>query len=162
MQNEIYTSIRNRLQEKLPELEYVDLQKGQINLYGQETNLPLPAALIEIKQVDWTETAGGYQTGDALLSVYLYLDKTAGTLDPNVQDAESLRLLDMQEEIFRALEKLSGNTFQPLVRVAESIVADPDFVVARSDFKTNVYDEPADNYILLPTPPTSEITMNNE
>ncbi|MCL2133031.1 MAG: hypothetical protein FWH39_01645 [Bacteroidales bacterium] len=161
MQSEIYTSIRDRLQDKLPELLYVDLQKGQLDLYRQHENLPLPAALIEIKQLDWLGTAGGYQTGEAVISVCLYLNKTADTLDTTDQEIESLLLLDSQEAIFRALEKLSGNTFQPLIRVAEAILDDPDFVIARSDFKTSVYDDPSDSYILLPTAPKSEFTFSD-
>jgi hypothetical protein len=159
MQSEIYTSIRDRLQEKLPELLYVDLQKGQFDRYGQQANLPLPSALIELKQVDWVGTAGGYQTGDALLSVYLYLDKPAGALEPAAQKAGSLLLLHTQQKIFRALEKLSGNTFHPLIRITETILRDPNFTVARSDFKTNVYDDPDDSYILLPFQPKSDFSI---
>jgi hypothetical protein len=159
MQSEIYTSIHDRLQEKLPELLYIDLQKGQFDRYGQQANLPLPSALIELKQVDWVGTAGGSQTGDALISVYLYIDKPAGTLEATAQQAGSLLMLHTQQKIFRALEKLSGDTFQPLIRVAEIILSDPNFTVARSDFKTYIYDDPADSYVLLPVPPESDFTV---
>ena len=74
--SKVYKDIKDRLLEQLPELEYVDLQKGQFSNKAQDHPIPLPAILIEFRPVNWSDSTGG-QLGDAVISCLLYTSDAA-------------------------------------------------------------------------------------
>ncbi len=147
MQTEIYQAIHDRLCSQLPFLQYVDLQKGQFDEESAMAALPTPAALIEFKQIDWAgATAGGYYMGVAFIAIHLYQNPVNPDFNANDRKAESLMLLHRQDELFRALEKFSGNHFQPLIRTGETILSGTTFAGSCTEFKTTLYDAPADDH----------------
>ncbi len=110
--------------------------------------------VIEVTGIELDENVLSLQMGETEVGVQLYLRPADGAFDMNVRKAESVSLLQRQEEIFRALEKFSGETFQPLIRVHESVETKEGFICARTTFKTVLYDAPSDDgYIPLPTAP---------
>ncbi len=142
MRSRVYTEIRNRLLEKLPQLQYVDLQKGQFDKPQQNYPIPLPAALIEIKPKEWSNAATGNQMGETIVSIYLYHDLVTDSFNGAEQEAETIKLLDTQDDVFQALECFDSDEFQPLSRISEHEPYYGDrYVCFGTDFKTLLYAE---------------------
>jgi hypothetical protein len=135
--SEIYKDIKEALSE-IQELEYIDLQKGQMARSTQNYPLPLPAALVEFKPVAWSNT-GDQQLGELVISVYLYVDLVTDSFVGSEAETETFELLDMQDTIAEKIQNLSGDYFSPLQRVADAIHEyGIRYMCFRVDFKTEI------------------------
>lgn len=141
LRSKVYLQIKERLQEKLPELQFIDLQKGQFVKPQQNYPIPLPACLIEFKPVTWSNAESGTQLGKTLISVYLYLDLVTDSFDNAEQEQETIELLDQQDSIFETLQGLDSEDFAPLNCINEE-PAKYDVqrgMYFRTDFATEFY-----------------------
>lgn len=137
IRSEIYKTIKQAL-ESLPELKFIDVQKGQMNRSTENYPLPLPAALVEFKPCTWSNT-GDYQIGDLMISVYLYIDLVTDSFDSSESEHETDNLLDLQDLMFETLQGLSNVHLASLNRVSDAIVEYRNqFVCYRVDFKTEI------------------------
>lgn len=142
--SKVYKDIKDRLLEQLPELEYVDLQKGQFGNKAQEYPIPLPAILIEFRPVTWSESTGG-QLGDATISLYYYLDLVTDSFNNSEAENETIEILDNLDAMYDIMNGFAGDDFNPLNRLTDAIVEYKDkYVCYRTDFQTTLFqDKPA-------------------
>ncbi len=140
IRSEIYKTIKKALK-LMPSLNFIDVQKGQMNRSTENYPLPLPAALVEFKPCTWSNT-GDAQIGDLLISVYLYVDLVTDSFDSSESEHETDELLDLQDLIFETLQGLDSEYFCSLNRVSDQIVEYRNrFVCYRVDFKTEIQQE---------------------
>jgi hypothetical protein len=135
----VYKQIRDKLLSSMSCLQYVDIQKGQMNNKTQNYPIPLPACLIEFQRVSWSETTGG-QLGDATVSLYLYLDHVTDSFNGAEQENKTIELLDKQDIIHESMQGYAGECFNPLKRVSDSIMEYKDrYLCFRIDFQTTLF-----------------------
>jgi hypothetical protein len=141
MRSEVYKEIRARLLTGIANLQYVDLQKGQMSNKAQNYPIPLPAVLVEFGQVSWSNSTGG-QLGDSVISAYLYIDHVTDSFDGAELENETISLLDGIDEVHKILQGLWGTNFSPLSRISDYIVEWRDrYLCMRTDFRTTLFCE---------------------
>lgn len=135
--SDIYKALRDHAQTTIPFLQYIDLQKGQMQYPKQNYPLPLPALLIEIGQVSWTNLASHNQIGELIIKISLYQDNQADSFSGAELEKESLSLLNNDDLVFAAFEGFSTQDLQPLVRQRDG---DPEYgkryMCFTTEFKT--------------------------
>lgn len=137
----IYNNIKDRLLEKLEGIRVVDMQKGQFKMAKDNYPLPLPALLIGINPVSWSNTTGE-QIGDGIISIYYYKDLVTDSFDEAESEAETIEVLDSFDEIYRALQGFRGDDFNSLIRINDKIEAyDKTYICFKTDFKTAIDQE---------------------
>jgi hypothetical protein len=143
IRSNVYKEIRDRLLDKLPFLQYIDLQKWQFNNKAQNYPVPLPACLVEFKQVQWSQTTGG-QLGDCTLSLYIYIDHVTDSFDGAEQETETINLLDYLDQLYECMQGFSGEKFAPLNRISDTIASyESRYVCYRIDFQTTLFHDDA-------------------
>ena len=139
IRSEVYKELRDRLLEKMPDLQYVDLQKGQFDNKQKNYPIPLPACLVEFKQVQWSESTGG-QLGDCTISIRLYIDHVTDSFNGAEQEEETIKLLDNLDNIYENMQGYSGENFNPLNRISDTIVGYGErYVCYQTDFQTTLF-----------------------
>jgi len=139
IRSEVYKQIRDRLLEKMSELQYVDLQKGQFTSKPQNYPIPLPACLVEFKPVQWSEATGG-QLGDSAISLYLYIDHVTDSFDGAEQEEETIQLLDNLDQLYECMQGYSGKNFSPLNRISDAVAGYGErYVCYRTNFQTTLF-----------------------
>jgi hypothetical protein len=122
----------------MPDLKFIDLQKGQMEKKEQNYPMPLPACLVEFKQVNWSNTTGG-QLGDSTISVYLYVDLVTDSFNNSELENETIDLLDNLDKVYESLQDFSGDSFGPLNRTDDAIQEyGKRYVCYRTDFRTTL------------------------
>lgn len=137
----IYTAIKEQAQEKLQDLLYIDLQKGQFKKPESNYPIPLPALLVELKDARYTDILNLEQTGSLELSLYLYLDLVTDSFDGAKLEEETLQILDKMDEIYQIFHGLSTAGFSKLIRTREALVEyGKNYLCFRTDFTTSTRD----------------------
>ena len=143
IRSKVYKQVRDRLLEKMPDLQYVDLQKGQFNNKPQNYPIPLPACLVEFRPVQWSKSTGG-QLGDGIISFYLYIEHVTDSFNGAEQEEETINLLDKLDELYECMQGYSGENFNPLNRKSDAIAGYSEgYVCYRTDFQATLFHEDA-------------------
>jgi hypothetical protein len=138
--SKVYKEIQTRLLKQLPDLQYVDMQKGQFAKIQQNYPIPLPACLIEFGTVTWSNAENGSQLGKTTVRVYHYVDLVTDSFDGAEQESETIKLLDVQDSAFEALEGYDGEDFNPLNRINDQPPQYGErFICFRTDFATTLF-----------------------
>lgn len=105
----------------IPELEYIDLHRGQFE--RGEDNRPqyYTAGLIKIPTITWEMMTQHRKEGTATLEIYFYckdgwMDQFEGTSDPD----DGLTEIDLIDKIVDALQFIYGEYFKPLQQSGDS------------------------------------------
>ena len=116
----IYETILAKLKE-IPELKWIDLDKGQLEFYEGRPSVAFPCALIEVqypKTTDMDQMAK-VQDADVLVSVRVAHDfagiNTSGAAS-DAHRAASLTYLDTVEKVYLKLQGFSDAVMTPLSR----------------------------------------------
>ena len=152
IRSKVYKEVRDRLLAGMPGL-FVDLQKGQMSNKSQNYPIPLPACLIEFKQVGWSNTTGG-QLGDSLLSFHLFIDHVTDSFNGSEREEQTIALLDKLDELYETMQGCSGEYFSPLNRTTDAVVEYRDrYVYYRMDFQTTLTHNDAPQKTTIKTEP---------
>ena len=138
IRSEAYKAIRDRIKAVMPEMAFIDLQKGQFRNMLANYPIPMPACLVEFKQINWTNTAGAQQ-GDCVISLYYYENLVTDSFDSAEQENQTIELLDRLDATFEKMQGFSGEVFNPLSRIADSMEYGKRYVCFRTDFQTTVF-----------------------
>lgn len=143
---ELFIKIKEALM-KIPELELVDLDRGQ----NQSERFPqlFVSALINIKKIDWETMTEQNQEGKASVEITLYcrdgwMNQHQNTTDPN----HGLNEMDLLDSIAEKLQFLCGNQFKPLEQSEdETITQTMEGIFAyKQSFSTKIYRKLANRY----------------
>ena len=151
VRRELYTTVRDRIRAEMPWVRWIDLQKGQMDIPAKTYPLPLPCALVDIKQVTWDSYTDLSQLGQTIIAIWLYLDHSGDSLKDTEMEEQSLELMDRMDDVYQKLGDLSGQSFKRLVRSSDQVVSyKPRMVVFRCDFSTTLIDSIDQRRVLLP------------
>lgn len=115
-------TIYKALRDKTAELDYVksiDLQKGQMVRSTQNYPFPLPALLVEISDILFSNLSEQHQQGDGIISIYLYLPLITDTLNGAEMEEETLQILNRFDDIYQTFEGFQIADNVPLNRIRE-------------------------------------------
>lgn len=117
--SQIYKPLKDQALIGMPYLIFRDLQKGQMVRAKDNYPIPLPALLIDIGDVRFSNLSEHQQKGDCVISIYLYMDLVTDSFDDAEMENETIELLDHMDDIFQTFEGFSIPGLTPLVRQIE-------------------------------------------
>ena len=142
----IYEAIAAQLKANVPELKWIDLEKGQMNF--ARPPILFPAALIQIQLPKTENLNAKKQMCNALITVRLCFDyngNTDITSTPDEARAESLAYFDIKQKVYINLQAFSTSEMNGLERVNEFDDLRPDnYKVSGISFATHYRDDTAD------------------
>lgn len=103
-------------------LQFIDLDKGQLDYYDMRPNVAFPAALINLSVQNMLEETVLSQRVKATLSIRVafdYTGETSGSTPDDVRTA-SLAYFDVLDEIFAALQGYTDANLDLISRVSVS------------------------------------------
>lgn len=101
----IYEKVLAQLQ-TIPELRYIDLDKGQLEGYELKPSVSFPAALISIQLPRCEDLGAKKQRCQALITIRLAFDISGNTsnITPADKRADSLAYFDIVESVYAKLQ----------------------------------------------------------
>ena len=111
----IFESITERL-DTIPELKWVDEDKGQMNF--ERPPVLFPAALVDIQLPKTDDLNAKMQNCQVVITVRLCFDfnGSTNTKAPASARAKSLAYYDLAEKVYKKLQGWGTNEFNPLSR----------------------------------------------
>lgn len=137
----IYIAVSDRLAANVPELKWLDLDKGQMN-YERPT-VVFPAALIGLTLPKAEDLNHKKQICEAYITLRICFDFSGNTnmSTPEANRLDALAYFDLVEKIYVNLQGWNTAEFNPLSRVNVSEELRPDgYKVVKITFKTSYHD----------------------
>ncbi len=139
--SQIYKPLRDLAKEKLSYLQFIDLQKGQMQKPTQNYPVPLPALFIELGDFRFTNLLEHQQKGNGIISFYLYLDLVSDSFTGAERENETIDILDHFDELFETFQGFGIPNLTPLVREVEYKPQYGErYIMFRIDFTTTIDD----------------------
>ena len=110
----LYTSLSESLRE-VPDLAWVDWQRGQFQQDDHFPDVPLPALLIDVHAIEWADALMEQQEGLLALSLDLYLP----SYGDSEAEANTLAFFALITQITRLMHNLSCDGLQGFSRRRE-------------------------------------------
>ncbi|MDO6808097.1 hypothetical protein Q4603_05740 [Zobellia galactanivorans] len=139
----IFKEITARLEAEVPELRWIDKEKGQMNF---STAVLFPAALITLSTKTRNNITDTWQEKDLVVQVKLCFDFSGNTNNktPQLHRDKSLEYYDVCEKVHKALQGWGGSTFNPLASVGHSPIPRPDgYVTEVMSYQSSYRDDVA-------------------
>lgn len=126
MMDEITTillDVQNHLGKAVPELAYVDKDWGQLSL--EKPAVKFPCALLDLKDISFTQTGNGGQVADTQITVTVANLRLASSSLTAPKKEDAYRIIALLAKIHTALHTFSAGDYAPLFRTRlRKIVAD--------------------------------------
>jgi hypothetical protein len=145
----LFTKLVTRITDEIPEIKWVDLDKGQINQFDSRPALLYPAILIglQLPRTQDFDTRGKIQECNALVNIRLIIDYTGNTsaATPAIERGKSLNYFTITDKIYRKLQSWGDEEFNPLSRQSLREEQRPDGLkVVNIAFTTSYIDRSVD------------------
>jgi len=137
----LYEALIARLEAEVPELKWIDLEKGQMNF--SRPPIVFPAALIQLQLPKAENLNSTKQECAALITIRLCFDFTGETsnITPEADRLDSLNYFDIKQKVYKALQGWSTTEMNTLKRVNEFDELRPDqYKVSGISFTTSYLD----------------------
>lgn len=110
----ILLSVQTQLGARVPELAYISKDWGQLSY--EVPPVKWPCALLDVKNVDYTQEGGSLQMGDTQLTITVAdMRLTSASLAaPKLEDA--YRTIELLGKIHRSLHHFAAGDYAPLFR----------------------------------------------
>ena len=116
---EVIQDIQNKLAAKVPALQYIDQDWGQMNFYAQSP-VKFPCALIDIQSATYSNTGGLVQQGTTTVVIRLFDMKLSNSSNsaPESQREKAKKIWQLIEDVNKALhgQQFLQNGFGKLIR----------------------------------------------
>lgn len=137
---EIYTAIMARLKETVPELNWIDIDEGQLEYYAERPSVAFPCALIDIAVTQCEDLYERAQLCRATIGIRVVQNiptsRTNSVATEPVR-TNALERYQLVEKVFESLQSWGGSGFNPLSRMSQKKESRKDFLfVVRIDFAT--------------------------
>ncbi|MGJ1305145.1 hypothetical protein [Sphingobacterium multivorum] len=118
---EIFLYIRDIIK-NVPSINWIDLDKGQLNNYQERPAIDFPAVLVKVEYPSTTKLSGKTQQCNAIITVNIvfdFMDDTS-SITPDDTLAQSLEVFDIAEQVHQALQGSMDNKIirTPLERIS--------------------------------------------
>lgn len=118
---------------------YIDLDKGQLQQKKENYPFPLPAVLVKFGAIRWSSASEGLRLGDLTFTFTLIDNLVTDSFEGAESENETIELLDLQDDLFQALEEFSTTDMQPLTRESEGETkTDIRAIIFTSTYKTTI------------------------
>lgn len=157
---ELFIAIKTQLQ-TLPQLELIDLDRGQLNAPKENYPELFTAALIRVSNITYTCMTEQRQEGTAQIAVRLFtkdgwMDQHQDTADPD----HGLNEIDLLDSMAEVLLHLSGTHFTELQLESEAQVEDPfNRLVFTQVYSTAIYRKINNKYTMQPINPNPDVVF---
>jgi hypothetical protein len=142
----LFKSIQDRLKSEVPELRWIDMDKGQLD-YFERPPVSFPCALISVQLPRTVDLGAKKQKCDALIVIRLGFDFSGNTshVTPETALEKSLEYFDLVEKVYEALQGYQESTYNNLSRQSLREEKRPDmikvvnipFITSFVDFRAN-------------------------
>lgn len=113
---ELITAISERLASQVPELQFIDINLGQLQL--ETPPVDFPCALIDISNVDYSSCTGTRQIANVDISVTLAFKVYAPSDINSDQRSEAMQHYDLINKVAKALHGYGSPLFSKLTRTS--------------------------------------------
>ncbi|MCD8081401.1 MAG: hypothetical protein LUF04_13675 [Bacteroides sp.] len=113
---EILKSVQELLVQKIPGLNYVEKNQGQL-----EEDMPvskLPCALIDIEEINYTQQAAGRQMAEVPIVITVAQARPVPAWSSDEENADPYLFAELLEDIHNVLQRYGEGDFSPLCRTS--------------------------------------------
>ncbi len=116
----IYNQLLQRLEEKVPQLKWIDLDCGQYES-NERPAVALPCCLLSIEVADTEDITETIQDCKARISARLAFENTGRTAGnaPEIVREKSLQVYDTIADVYKALQGFETENFEALRRTRQ-------------------------------------------
>jgi hypothetical protein len=112
----VYKALLERIRIKVPQIRWIDLDRGQLTFPKENYTIDFPAVLISFGQTDWGSIGEGVRQGDCPVTIRiafpLYYDTNNHTAD-YIRD-QGLDQMSIVDDVDQALDGFSAENFNQL------------------------------------------------
>lgn len=121
MNKQIFMDICDRIEAQVPELKWIDLDSGDIDMQSERPSVAFPACLIDINYSSCEDQTSTEQLVTANVIVRVAFQPRGATNNKSPVRASSLSVLDTVEKVHAALQGWHNTgAFSTLTRVSAS------------------------------------------
>lgn len=115
MNSEVFSKIQECLN-KVSILKHVGEDWGQLDNYGERPPVSFPCCLYDISKETYTDASGRMQqvVGEVMLRIAAIPPRNTSSRAPD--NAMPLNVFSMLNDVYKAVQGVSGETFSPLTR----------------------------------------------
>jgi len=119
---DLYLELAKKINDAIPDVEYIDLWHNQVNFLEQEAPFPTPAVFLEFRATGVQDSSLKVQHLTMQVNVYLFYETFLDT-DYNAYNHEgSVDFLDTLTELHKLLHGTSGENYSEMRRLGFSPV----------------------------------------
>lgn len=138
----LFKSIQERLTKEVPELRWIDMDKGQLD-YFERPPVSFPCALISVQLPRTIDLGAKKQKCDGLIVIRMGFDFSGNTshVTPEAALEKSLAYFDLVEKVYGALQGYGESSYNTLSRQSLREEKRPDMIkVVNIPFSTSFVD----------------------
>ncbi len=143
MKGQVFLYIVSQLTEKVPELQKVDLNRGQLDDGGPVAH-PYPYALVSFKETTYKEEGQGLQYGSSIIQISIAQEDNKLDNQNGPSDETLAVMLDLPHKIYLALqdEDANINGFSAFTRISDGPTrVNKTLIIDEIQFVTVIYDD---------------------
>lgn len=110
----LFLSVQTRLEKCVQELSYIDKDWGQ--LYREVPSVNWPCALLDVKNVDYTQEGGGNQMADTQIVITVADLRLTPASSPAPNRENAYKTIELLGKIHEALQLFKAGGYGPLFR----------------------------------------------
>ncbi|WP_461632752.1 hypothetical protein [Labilibaculum euxinus] len=114
---DLYQEIAERINEKLPDIQWVDLWHEQISYLTEELPFPTPAVFISFNTNECRDLSQLIQECDTQVDLYFFFETFSDTYIGSYNQASAIDYLRTLTDLHTAFHGTSGENFQTMRRV---------------------------------------------
>ncbi len=114
---DLYEEIAQRINDKMPEVKWVDLWHEQVNYLTDELPFPTPAVFIGFNTNECDDLSQLIQKCDLQLDLYLFYETFSDTYVGSYNQGSAIEYLRLLTKLHTTFHGISGVNFQTMRRV---------------------------------------------
>lgn len=114
----LYKELAQKLSEKIPAIQWVDLWHNQVNFLKTEHPFPSPACFLQFRTINIVDVGEKVQNVQMQVDVFLFYETFADTYRGGVNEDDALSFLDNLDDIQSLFHGTSGENYSGMRRIS--------------------------------------------
>lgn len=114
---DLYTEVAQRINEKMPEIQWVDLWHEQVSYLTEELPFPTPAVFVAFNTNSCEDLGELIQECDTQIDLYLFFESFGDTYSGSYNQGSANEYLRLLTKLHTCFHGISGVNFQTMRRV---------------------------------------------
>lgn len=141
MKGKLFTRIVNLLSARVPELQKIDLDRGQLD-QTNTSGLTFPLALISFGDIEYQDEGQGLQYGKSIVDIYVVQQSADLNTPTGPPQATLVNLLNFPNKVYLALQDANTKRFFNITRVKDiSNEVRDDLMIDQVQFMFTINDD---------------------